>query len=300
MEIKSEIHNQLSIGGKFSVGYDGSAYQVFDRTSAIDWRKPVAHGVEFIAWRMSVGGYYKDKSFIPNMVGALEQGIRRRCAYVVVHPGYSLSSHMALVEQQMRELRKVEGESVPPPIIALDVEINKYKKNLLWRKYEPKVIAQRVEQVADEVREMQEGVEGLFYTYPYFVTESLKGQAFLKRFRLWIAYYYSAYELALLKEKPHLVPEPWKDETAPLNGADIYQFSSEINQNFLGKAFGSDAVHVDLNRSHLKGRELDKLFNLPLKEELPEPQTPEPVPSVGRGEVIDECIGALEDLKRVT
>jgi hypothetical protein len=175
----TELYDKLSMNGIFRVGLDGSANQIVDRRSSIKWYKAASQGVDFMIWRMSIGGFYKDLSFIPNMVNAAEAGVTIRGAYVVVRPDYNLSTHMALIEEQFRELEQIEGPQTPKPLIWLDVETYALKKKTasgvleITRKFTPKEINQRTIQLADAVKDLQGGVEPGFYSYGDFVISKM-------------------------------------------------------------------------------------------------------------------------------
>ncbi len=262
------------MNGLFRVGLDGSANQIVDRQSSINWQKAASQGADFMIWRMSVGGFYKDLSFIPNMVNAAEAGVTIRGAYVVVRPDYNLSTHVALIEEQFRELEQIEDPQTPKPFIWLDVETYALKKKTpsgaleVTREFTPKEINELTIQLADTVKDLQGGVEPGFYSYGDFViskmgTESQK--AYLERFkdRFWLAYYYTPFSNALMKDKPYhrWVPKIFYDADQPLLGATIWQFGSEINQNKLGPEFGGEARHFDINRTHLSKEQLMAFFN---------------------------------------
>jgi hypothetical protein len=270
----TELYNQLSMNGKFRVGLDGSAYQRVDRRSSIHWQKAASQGIDFMIWRMSIGGFYKDLSFVPNMVNAAEAGVTLRGAYVVVRPDYSLSTHMALIEQQFRELEQIEGPQTPKPFIWLDVETYALKKKTsagemeIMRRFTPKEINQRTIQLADAVKDLQGGVEPGFYSYGDFVISKMGTEpqkAYLERFRdrFWMAYYYTPFSNALGKDRPNhrWVPRVFHDASHPMLGATIWQFGSEINRNNLGSEFGGEARHFDVNRTHLTKEQLGALFS---------------------------------------
>jgi hypothetical protein len=270
----TELYDKLSMNGLFRVGLDGSANQIVDRQSSINWKKAASQGVDFMIWRMSIGGFYKDLSFIPNMVNAAEAGVTIRGAYVVVRPDYNFSTHMALVEEQLRGLEQIEGPQTPKPLIWLDVETYALKRKTasgaveITREFTSKEINQRTIQLADAVKDLQGGIEPGFYSYGDFViskmgTESQK--AYLERFkdRFWLAYYYTPFSNALAKDKPYRrwVPRIFYDADQPMLGATIWQFGSEINQNRLGPEFGGEARHFNINRTHLTKEQLGALFN---------------------------------------
>jgi hypothetical protein len=269
----TELYDKLSMNGLFRVGLDGSAYQSVDRQSAIDWEMAASQGVDFMIWRMSIGGYYKDLSFVPNMVAAGEAGVTIRGAYVVVRPDYDLASHMALIEQQFKELEQVEGPHTPKPFIWLDVETYALKNTMpageveVTRRFTPEEINQRTIQVADAVKGLQGGIEPGFYSYGDFViskmgTETQK--AYLERFkyRFWLAYYYTPFSIALQIDRPNhrWVPQVFYDPDEPLLGVTIWQFGSEMNHNNLGPELGGEAQHFDVNRTHLTKTQLMDLF----------------------------------------
>lgn len=269
----TELYDQLSINGMFRVGLDGSAYQSTDRRSAIDWALAATQGVDFMIWRMSIGGYYKDLSFVPNMIDAAEAGVTIRGAYVVVRPDYDLSSHMRLIEEQFKALEKIEGPHTPKPLIWLDVETYALKKTTstgeveITREFTPNEINQRTIQVADAVKDLQGGIEPGFYSYGDFVISKMGTEAqkaYLARFRdrFWMAYYYTPFSTALQIDRPNhrWVPKTFYDPDEPLLGATIWQFGSELNQNNLGPKFGGEARHFDINRTHLTKAQLAALF----------------------------------------
>jgi hypothetical protein len=269
----TELYDKLSMNGMFRVGLDGSAYQSVDRQSAIDWGVAAAQGVDFVIWRMSIGGYYKDLSFVPNMVAAAEAGVTIRGAYVVVRPDYDLASHMALIEQQFKELEQTEGPHTPKPFIWLDVETYALKNTMpageveVTQRFTPEEVNRRTIQVADAVKDLQGGIEPGFYSNGDFVISKMGTDAqksYLARFkdRFWMAYYYTPFSTALQIDRPNhrWVPPVFYDPDEPLLGATIWQFGSEINQNNLGPEFGGEARHFDINRTHLTKAQLAALF----------------------------------------
>ncbi|MGD8456730.1 MAG: GH25 family lysozyme [Anaerolineales bacterium] len=270
----TELYDKLSMNGLFRVGLDGSAYQSVDRKSAIDWELAASQGVDFMIWRMSIGGYYKDLSFVPNMVTAAEAGIIIRGAYVVVRPDYDLASHMALIEQQFEELEQIENPHTPKPFIWLDVETYALKNTMpageveITRRFTPEEINQRTIQVADAVKELQGGIEPGFYSYGDFVISKMGTETqkeYLERFkdRFWMAYYYTPFSTALQIDRPNhsWVPSVFYNPDHPLLGVTIWQFGSEANQNNLGSEFGGEACHFDVNRTHLTKTQLGALFS---------------------------------------
>lgn len=273
-ETMTELYDKLSMNGLFRVGVDGSAYQSVDRKSAIDWEVAASQGVDFMIWRMSIGGYYKDLSFVPNMVAAAEVGVAIRGAYMVVRPDYDLASHMALIEQQFEELEQVEGPHMPKPFIWLDVETYALKNTMpagdveVTRRFTPEEINQRTIQVADAVKDLQGGFEPGFYSYGDFVISKMGTEAqkaYLERFkdRFWMAYYYTPFSTALQIDRPNhsWVPSVFYDPDQSLLGVTIWQFGSEANQNKLGPEFGGEACHFDVNRTHLTKTQLAALFS---------------------------------------
>ena len=260
------VNEQLSKDGKFRWGVDGSAYQIEDRMSSIDWKRAVAEGCQFMCWRMTVGSYYTDLSFISNMVAAAEAGMDIQGAYVVVRADNTFAGHMAIIEQMYRQLEKeFKGEAMPRLFIddelhgsKIKVWNNKHTKyKWVYQKWSPTMINQRHTQIANEIYDMQDGEEAGYYTYPSFIAEwkgTVSQRSIVRRHKglFWLAYYFRYWETALERDTMPfgIVPLEMYDSSREDLGIDIYQFGSELNHNGLGEALGGEADDFEISKAY--------------------------------------------------
>jgi len=273
------IQEQLTYGGKFRWGLDGSRWLIdSDRHRVIDWDAVVREGCSFAVWRGGVSHYYADPTMVDNLAAAAEAGIKALGVYFVPRPDASWSSQVANLEQIMESLGPVFG-SDPLPFIMLDMEIrNKYRwdtKQKAWvfdRLFTPAEINGVNRQLQTWVDDFQ-GRPGGGYTYPDYVISSLGSaaeKAYFADFAVrWLAWYPMPYDLTIDDGNDYyswipratIVPAVWRDLGSEWFGPHIWQFGAEANRNWLADDFGAyGSTHVDVNRSWLTEDQLVEAF----------------------------------------
>ena len=275
----TDLYNKLTHNGLFTLGMDGSAFQVRDRKSAITWETAALQGVKFVAWRACVGGYYTDLSFVPNMLGARAAGIIHRLAYLVIRPDYTAAAHIDLFFAQLDELARQEGAGHIPPLAVMDVEVKAASRlqQSLGQYFSPTSVNQRVQQVGARIRDRYAGRNPILYSnydYIHSFMGSKADKEYLTEYDFWVANYRTKFENSCSAAKPS-VPAPFLDESMTLQGGKFWQFTADENR--LGAEFGAESMAIDLNRTLLSAQQLDEYFGIAALSPQPEPQVPVPV-----------------------